>query len=326
MYSRLYNTENAAKAVSRSSALYCCAIADRETVKYNKILGQALSIGSRTSFRKAASFTLRLIGYPVLSWRWYRFLAEFAAQYQLGAPHDDIIRKAIPNFFLYKAARSERLQWLRDHFLIAAQMMDAQLLRRLWAGEALICAEVAGRRQGYEIVLCLSDHAGARHEGGFTLGIRRGAEQDMLCMMSFIFVRTRTQGVSLAIGGLQGAKGADAKRAVIDVTRDLYGLRPKDALLLLAEGMAGIFGAKHLLAVGNAEHVINFRSSSRRKKMHSDLDHYWKERGGVRCRHFGYRLPLRNAAMREAVTRRDICKLHFLEHGRKLVSGNTIYE
>ncbi len=307
-------------AMPQSASLHSAAF-NAHNVTYGSVLKQVLGLGLRMRFRKAATFTLRLVAYPVLSLRWYEFLAQFAAEHRLGLPHDDIIRKAIPNFFLYKASSRERLTWLKDHFAIAGQYMDAELLYCLWKGGQMGCATVTGKKEHYEIVLRLSDHAGARHEGGFTISMMRRSDQALLCMMSFIFVRDRGDKIGLAIGGLQGARGADAKRAVIDATRDLYGVRPKDALLLLAEGMAEACGADDFLAVGNAGHVINFRSSVRREKMRSDLDSYWEERGGVQGGRFGYCLPLRNTELREAVAKRDRCKLHFLQQGRRLLAG-----
>lgn len=288
-------------------------------VTYGSVLRQVLGLGLRMRFRKAATFTLRLAAYPLLSLRWYEFLANFAGKHQLGQPHDDIIRKAIPNFFIHKASSAERLRLLQNHFSLAGHLMSADDLQTLWAGEELHCGAVAGKREQYDIALRLSDHSGARHEGCFTVSLNRRSDQMKLCMLSFIFVLLENGAMTVAIGGLQGAYGEDAKRAIIDATRDLYGVRPKDALLLITEGMAGAGGADHFMGVDNANHVINFRNNSRRIRMRADLDSYWTERGGEPAGRFGFLLPLRNAGLSEASAKRDLCKLSFLLTGRFMI-------
>ena len=59
--------------------------------------------------------------------------------------------------------------------------------------------------------------------------------------------------LALAVGGLQGPK-AGHKHEVIDATRDLHGLRPKDATPLAASAIAdGLDASVH--AVGDGLHV-----------------------------------------------------------------------
>lgn len=302
------------------NALSQSAVAGR--VNLTDVLQQVLGLGLRMHFRKSAAFTLRLIMHPFLSLRWYRFLAEFAGRHHLGLPHDDILRKSIPNFFLCKASSRTRLALLQDHYLLADRMLRREHLQQLWTGHEIMCGSLRGKREHYDISLCLSDHAGARHEGAFTLALHRHCDQAQLCRMSFIFIAGTHGGVTLAIGGLQGAHGDGAKRAVIEATRDLHGVRPKDAMLLIAEGMAQTGGAGCLQAVSNAAHVINFRSNVRRKKMQANLNAYWSERGGEPFGRFGYSLPMRNTDLPQASTKRDLCKLRFMLIGKRIAPAH----
>ncbi|MBX8802882.1 DUF535 family protein [Pseudochrobactrum asaccharolyticum] len=296
-------------------------IAPVQPITWQCVLKRALGMGLRLRFRKAAAFTLRLMVYPQTSLRWYGFLADFSRKHRLGLPHDDLIRKAIPNFFLHKASLRERVHWLQNHFALAGQYMAQEDLQQLWSGKRLKIAEVEGKRELYDLSLTLSDHAGARHEGGFTITLYRRRDQAFLQMLSFVFTTDENGKVTVAIGGFQGAKSEDAKRSVIDATRDLFGVRPKDALLLVAEGIAEAGGATHVLAVANDSHVINFRHSARREKMMSDLDRYWTERGGEPAGRFGYILPFRSAGLPLKTARRDLCKTVFLQAGRQLMLG-----
>lgn len=291
-----------------------------DDVTFRCILRRVFSIGLHARFRKAVAFALRQLAYPRLFMHWYSFLARFSAQYRLTLPHDDLIRKAVPNFFLHKATSKERLYWLQNHFAIAGRAMATEDLQSLWQGKRLRIAIIEGKQDYYDLSLCLSDHAGARHEGVFTISLSRRRDQAFLHMLSFIFTTDEKGNVTIAIGGFQGAKSEYAKRYVIDTTRDLFGLRPKDALLLVAEGMAETGGADHMMAVTNDTHVINFRHAARREKLKSDLNSYWTERGGKAGGRFGFILPLRNSRVSEKTTKRELCKSAFLFAGQQLMS------
>ncbi|HWD14404.1 DUF535 family protein [Pseudochrobactrum sp. sp1633] len=321
-HTECHKTENRLP-VAQQRPQWTAPVSALSPVRYGRVLRQVLGLCSRMRFRKAAALTLRLTANPLLSLRWFRFLNDFAIRYQLSQPHDDLMRKAIPNFFHYRASPRERLNLLQNHFILAGQVMAVDDLHQLWKGGQINCATVQGKRETYEILLHLSDHAGARHEGAFTISLSRCRDQALLCMLSFIFVSghdaSHESCVTVAIGGLQGASGDGAKRAMIDATRDLHGLRPKDAMLLIAEGIARERGAEHFLAVGNANHVINFRSNMRRRRMVSDLDRYWIERGGQPCTRFGFALQLRNQEFPQEATQRDLCKSAFLLTGKRMV-------
>lgn len=154
-------------------------IAPVQPITWHCVLKRALGMGLRLRFRKAAAFTLRLMVYPQTSLRWYGFLADFSRKHRLGLPHDDLIRKAIPNFFLHKASLRERAHWLQNHFALAGQYMAQEDLQQLWTGKRLRIAAIEGKRELYDLSLCLSDHAGARHEGGFTISLHRRRDRSL---------------------------------------------------------------------------------------------------------------------------------------------------
>ena len=89
---------------------------------------------------------------------------------------------------------------------------------------------------------------------------------------------------AVVVGGLQGPASA-YKREIIDATRDLYGLRPKDAALLAARAFARALGFNVLHAVCDANHVLR-RLQGTAKFSH--YDDYWLERGGIRGGPFGF--------------------------------------
>ncbi|MEI2298650.1 DUF535 family protein [Ensifer sp. MJa1] len=279
------------------------------------VLSQVLKLGLRVSLKRAVVFSMRFACHPVLTARWVTFLGEFGERYRLGLPHDDLVRKSIPTFFLHGASSAKRLGLLLDHFDVASEVLSRRSLMGLWRGGTLEMGTVSGRSENYRIQLQLADHCGARHEGAFAIRLRRQSDGYALCTVGFIFVRGDEGSYSLAIGGMQGPKGERAKRALITATRDLGGLRPKDAALLVLHGLVSEGLASFLQAVSNERHVINRRRLKRRKMMMADLDAYWRDRGGLPSDPFGFSLPLVDGKAVRDGNRREQSKRAFRDIG-----------
>lgn len=279
------------------------------------LTGHVLKLGLRVSLKRAVVFSMRFARHPLLTSRWIGFLGDFSERYRLGLPHDDLVRKSIPTFFLHGASSAARLDLLLNHFDVASEVLSRRSLMALWRGSTLEMGTVSGRSENYRIQLQLADHSGARHEGAFAIRLRRQSDGYALCTVGFVFVRCEGDSYSLAIGGMQGPKGEEAKRALITATRDLGGLRPKDAALLVLNGLVTEGQAGHVFAVSNDRHVINRRRLKRRRMMRADLDAYWCDRGGVPAEPFGFSLPIGDDQAARDGNRRDQSKRAFRDIG-----------
>ncbi|MEO5758278.1 MAG: DUF535 family protein [Mesorhizobium sp.] len=281
---------------------------------------QVLGLGSRLTLKRSVVFCLRFLVRPAMSLNWITFLGDFARRKSLGCPHDDLLRKSLATFFIHGASARDRLNLLTDNFRIAGDVLTPDVLRTLWRGDAMDVGTIEGRSESYKIHLLLADRCGSRHEGVFAIRISRMKDGYTLCTAGFVFVRCGYSDYSLAIGGMQGPRASDAKRALITATRCLGGLRPKDAVLLILQGLVSNGSSGHLLAVSNARHVINQRRRKRRRMMHANLDDYWIERGGEPAAPFGFRLPIKPISGTEGEKRRAQSKLAFWEAGQRLLS------
>ncbi len=284
----------------------------------NPILRQAAGLGLRLRVRKAAAFWLRSLISPALTLRWFRFLAVFTEHKTRMPPHDDILRKSLSTFLVYRMPRREKLDLLMQHFEIAGEILRPKVLKTLWQGGTVHAGNVAGRDHTYRLELSLAENCGCRHEGAFSLCLKRSDDM-ALCMASFIFTPAGGGSYSIVIGGMQGPRGEEAKRAVISATRDLGGLRPKDAVLLGLRGMMTRSAVSYLMAVSNARHAINQRAEKRRCRMRTDLDGYWLERGGVHFQPFGFRIPFERAAEGGTESRRDASKAACIKAGASVL-------
>ncbi|PSJ54269.1 virK protein [Mesorhizobium soli] len=285
------------------------------------MLRQTISMGNRLGFRRIMAFWLRFAISPILTLRWLRFLQEFTRQHAFVPPHDDLVRKSFSAFLVHRMAFRSRFDILVQHFDVAGLLLYPRMLQTLWSGKKVEVGSISGRDQDYCLELCLADHCGSRHEGVFALRLIRVVDRAVLCTASFVFVRRPGDSYSIVIGGLQGSAQQDAKRTVIAATRDLGGLRPKDAVLLVLKGMMARGATPYLIAVSNSRHVINQRASARRRmRMRADLDAYWIERGGVHFPPFGFRLPVNPVINERCESRRDIAKIAFWQAGANLLT------
>ena len=152
----------------------------------------------------------------------------------------------------------------------------------------------------------------AQREGECTLCLVREGSATLLSRLTFNFSAVDGR-LALAVGGLQGPR-AGHKREVIDATRDLYGLRPKDATLLAARVIAdGLDAAVH--AVGDALHVHRRLSDDPK---HSSYDAYWRERGATAGGPLGFVLPPLEA-LPPSLKRRDRAKRAIVEAARRFL-------
>ncbi len=283
-----------------------------------KVANYAITLARTDSLKKSIVFTWRTLVLWRKSLTWIEYLERYGRRTGLGAPPLELVRKSLATYFVHQNSIARTHALLVDHFEIAARAIRRETLEMLWTGEIVHLATIAGKHGAYHVALCRADQAGSRHEGELTVACSGPLLSEPLCRMTFIFVRKPDGGLTLAIGSTQGTGQADGKQAIVAATRDLGGLRPKDAVLLTLKGLAHRIGADAVFAVANDSHVINRRRASRRKQMWTDLDSYWIDRGGVPGGPFGYILAIEDlSATGAGANRREATKKSFWDVGVK---------
>ncbi len=96
------------------------------------------------------------------------------------------------------------------------------------------------------------------------------------------------------VGGLQGAKPPLGRDEIVKATRDLYGLRPKGAVLLALQAFAQALQLTAIHAPGNEGHISQrgLRRLREKRKIYADYGQFWEEIGGVKIGAEEYRLPI----------------------------------
>jgi hypothetical protein len=115
-------------------------------------------------------------------------------------------------------------------------------------------------------------------EGDLTLCLANKESAIGVATLSFSISKWQKHHKEIFIGGLQGDKSTD-ERAVVAITRGLYGLRPKALLFYIVQRLATHWGVGRLRAVSNDLHI--YRHFQARRNVVASYNQFWDECGGT---------------------------------------------
>jgi uncharacterized protein VirK/YbjX len=217
---------------------------------------------------------LRSLLAPWVAAKWTLFVSRLHRELGASAPSKAALAKPLRRYVHFSLGPRGRLELLLGHYAFMSRRFSRDLQFRLCDGQTLEIAALQGRKEAqFRLELGSSAFASGYREGEIVLYLKRVCDGALLSQLALLFVGGRND-LTLVIGGLQGPRPGH-KREVIDATRLMHGLRPKDATLLAARALADALGGV-AWAVADAGHV--FHRKQGRAKL-SDYDAYWRERG-----------------------------------------------
>lgn len=233
-------------------------------------------------------FWLRALLAPVVAMEWRHFARALHDSHGAPPPGARLLSKPLHGYLSRGLSPRARYDILVGHYRGFERRFGAARLSQILSGGLIELARLKGRR-GSSFRLALgSSTTSALHtqrEGELVLTLFRDGGIP-LSRLTFALLDENAN-LTLAIGGQQGPATGE-KAQVIEATRELHGLRPKDATLLAARALSAQLGRGPVYAVSDARHVC--RSDSRPLKLAS-YDSYWRERGAQEGGPFGFVLP-----------------------------------
>jgi uncharacterized protein VirK/YbjX len=229
-------------------------------------------------YARARRLAWRAVRSPINTARWMRTLAELLEATGVEDAPFDLARKPGQRFLQNGVGTRERTNLLAAHYDRLVDRLGCGVVGALLQGRSILLAHIEGRDEA-AFRLTLSRSPSHTREGELFLALVRTGEAIPLAGLSLVVgALERDDVASLWIGGLQGRNGEDSKRAVIQATKDLWGLRPKDLLIHVAYALAAALGASDIRAVSNAGHAL--RRAPGERGWHADYDAFWRELGG----------------------------------------------
>ncbi len=230
------------------------------------------------------AYLLRSLLAPVTAVRWSRYIHALHRDVGAAAPPIRVLAKPVRRYLHRALWPRQRLEMLLEHYRWLSALFSREFIAQICAQEALPAVALRGRRGGeYDIFVIASNVVYMQREGELAICLAKRPANMELCRLSLCFARVDGE-PAVVVGGLQGPASA-YKREVIDATRDLYGLRPKDAALLAARAFARALGFNVLHAICDANHVLRRLQDTAK---FSRYDDDWLERGGKRGGPFGF--------------------------------------
>jgi uncharacterized protein VirK/YbjX len=264
------------------------AAAKSALMKYSPVFATSHSPSQVARYDKAMRlYLLRSLLSPIVSTRWARFISGYHRAYKAGPPPSRVLLKPLRSYVHLRLGPMGRFELLCGHYRLFREIFSPVCVQRVCRGEAIVAAELAARKGSvYCLAIAASTRVSMQREGELAIFlVKRGVEAPV-SKLSLAFARVDGR-LAMLIGGLQGPS-AGHKRDVIDATRELHGLRPKDATLLAARALAKAVGATSVHAVANRNHVLDRLSGASRL---ADYDAYWRERGAAPGGPLGFVFP-----------------------------------
>jgi hypothetical protein len=201
----------------------------------------------------------------------------------------DLARKPGQRFLNRSLGQTASVGLLTTHYDRLVAALGCNAVGDLLRGRSLVVAEMVGRSDAiYRFHLSRSLHHSREGELHLSL-ICPNQDRSLAGMTLVVGSADPLRPADLWIGGLQGCSGADSKTAVVTATRDLWGLRPKDALVHAAYALADVFHADRLIAVSNAGHARSRGTAA--PTWRADYDAFWSELGAARLTDDFFVLP-----------------------------------
>ena len=229
-------------------------------------------------------YLLRSLLAPLVSYRWTKLIQGFHRDLGALEPVERILSKVVRSYLKRGLRPSARLSILRGHYDWVRATFSDGTLRKIASNEPIEIAAIEARKNSrYRVYLACSMVAILQREGELALFISKTPDGQKLCRLAFVF-EIRDGEPTFVIGGLQGPSSA-FKREVIDATREMFGLRPKDALLFALRCLAAELNINAVHAVSDRNHVLGRLQD---KSKFSNYDAYWKERGALESPPYGF--------------------------------------
>ncbi|HYD78851.1 MAG TPA: DUF535 family protein [Paucimonas sp.] len=230
-----------------------------------------------------------LIGYllhPLQTRKWLRYIERTPALLDMARASPHLRGRLRRPYLTPRLSYADRVDLLIGHYdiLLHSPLAD-------WACKAaqqpVPLGEFIGKSGAvYQLTLAATD--AARRDGELVL---RLMSRDV-CVYTAAFVFLRQDGERcVKLGGLQGLLATDKTMGIKQVTRDLYGCRPKELMVAVVREIGRLAGCGKLILIGNANKLPPREKHVCRKS--ADYDATWEEMRALRRPDGDYELPCR---------------------------------
>jgi len=225
--------------------------------------------------------------HPLRSWRWLQFIKTNPLLCDAaGSPLSHLARIHRP-YLARKLGSRDRMALIASHYEHAAASGFGPMIRQAMRTPLQLCTFKGRSGKLYELQLSALELQ--RQDGELVLRLLSHAD----CIYSAAFLLTVDgEHCWLTLGALDGMLAVDRNFGIKQVTRDLYGVRPKDLMVTVLQDIAGCLGCEGLVLVGNRNKLPERRRHFCKKS--ADYDRSWRELRAAARADGNFELPPRH--------------------------------
>ena len=188
-------------------------------------------------------YLLRSLLSPIVSTRWARFIRRYHGAFEAGPPPARVLLKPVRSYIHARLGPAGRLRRLARSLPTVSPALFATSACGASAPASRSSSPRSRGERGASTAWRSPPRPAFRcsARGSWRSFSSNAASRSRSAKLSLAFAHVEGR-LAVLIGGLQGPP-VGHKREVIDATRELRGLRPKDATLLAARAFARAIGA-----------------------------------------------------------------------------------
>jgi uncharacterized protein len=227
---------------------------------------------------KRWKFVARALLHPRLTRNWFEFLDQPGLR-PLVEERPRLLAKLQRPYLARHFGPARRLGLLRSHYSFLLPRIHPEALRAIGSPAGWTLASLDFESTGpVTIRLLYTDKY--EKEGDLSVAIYARKEQRVVTVATFSIIQLGDHPHEILIGGLQGSPEEDQKDLIRDVTKELWGLRPKAIAFWVLQVIAEAWDIGRIRGVGDALHV--YTHYQERRHIAASYDAYWLETEGTK--------------------------------------------
>lgn len=187
-----------------------------------------------------------------------------------------------------KFTGSQKLDFLTHHYQFLEESFPFPTIEQIASRDGYTLCNVDLQETG--ILSLQLRYSSFEKEGDLSITLVDLQTREHICSVTFSVTRWTPENRELLIGGIQGHRFANEKARTIEITRGMFGLRPKALLVFAVQQFAQRWTIQRIRAVSNDLHI--YRSLRKRREIAADYDLFWSECGGQKDASGMFDLPL----------------------------------
>jgi hypothetical protein len=254
---------------------------------------------ARSGIKHRCVLIVRSLAAPQLALDWLA-LWQNPMLVPLKKSHPRVLLKLQRPYLQRHFQPEQRWQILRQHYSFALGAFNAAALKEIFSFPGFLLADIPVPEVGHFGIRLFYDNLFEK-EGDLSLMLHDEEKKEPIIAMTFCVSSNQPGNREIFVGGLQGCSLSKDRELVVGVTRGMFGLRPKAALLFALKQLAYVWNIPMIRAVSNQNRVL----PPHNQPIKANYDQFWIESSGELNEDGNYSLPTMDSQRASTEIRRN---------------------